>query len=363
MKIKSFKIATLAYLAVFCFAHNSAAFSLFGSNIKPRNYIYIVGSSTISPLMATISEEFSRMQNINDDKNILFPTPIVESTGTGQGFKRFCQGDSLKYPDFVNASRAINEREIYLCKKNNVVNIEKIKIGYDGIVIGNYIKSKTLKITKEQLFLALAKRVYDRKTKKLINNPYKKWSDINPKLPRQNIKIFGPPKTSGTRDVFEEIVMKGYCKKNLKLIQSYSSKTTFNNKCHEIRNDGAFIESGENDHLIINKLKSNPNSFGIFGYNFLAINKNIIHPTQIDGIIPSKNSIAMKKYSLSRPLYVYFKVDNIDKVDKVKEFIKEIISKETIGKNGYLIHSGLIPLSKSEFVNQTSQINNLLQNN
>ena len=291
------KISIFAYLAIFLMSWDCAAFSLFGNSSKPRDYIYVTGSSTISPMAAAIAEEFARMKNLNNYGDDLFPTPMIESVGTGAGFALFCKGNSLRYPDFVNASRRINKREIYSCKDNGVVDIAKIKIGYDGIVIGNYFKRKTLKVTKEQLFFALAKKVYDKESGALIDNPYKKWSDIDKRLPNEDIKVFGPPRSSGTRDVFRELVMKNSCRNNFRLIQSYPDKESFDKYCHKIREDGVFVESGENDDFIIEKLKEYPESFGIFGYNFLANNKYKIHPVFIDGVKPSFKAISLKQYS------------------------------------------------------------------
>ena len=342
------KISALIYLATFLISFDSVAFSLFGNSSKPRDYIYITGSSTVSPLSASISEEFARLKNMDNYSGEMFPTPVVESIGTGAGFQSFCKGNSLQHPDFVNASRRINKREIYLCKDNGVIDIAKISIGYDGIVIGNYVNRKTLKVTRKQLFLALAKNIYDEKAGKLIPNPYTRWNEIDESLPNKDIKVFGPPKSSGTRDIFREVVMRNYCRNNFRLIQSYTDKDSFDNNCPDIRQDGVFIESGENDDVIIQKLKDNPESFGIFGYNFLATNKDKIHPAIIDGVKPSFKAISLKQYSLSRPLYIYFKINNIKKVPAMDEFIKEIIDKHTIGNRGYLVHNGLVPLSDKE---------------
>jgi len=354
------KISILAYLAVFFLSWDSFALSLFGNSSKPREYIYITGSSTISPLASTISEEFARIKNLNNYGDDLFPTPIVESIGTGAGFRSFCKGNSLKYPDFVNASRRINKREIYLCKDNGVIDIARIKIGYDGIVFGNYIKHQALEVTKDQLFMALAKKVYDNKSGKLIDNPYKKWSDIDKNLPNEDIKIFGPPKSSGTRDIFKELVMVNFCRNNFRLIQSYPDRKSFDSDCPRLREDGVFAESGENDDVIIQKLKENPKSYGIFGYNFLATNKHKIHPAIIDGVKPSFKAISLKQYYLSRPLYIYFKVNSLSKVPEMKEFIEEIINSHTIGNRGYLTHSGLIPLSKNEFERVSQEIKEII---
>lgn len=350
------------YCLTFSFSTKLNAFDFdFFKSQNSRKYIYIVGSSTISPLMASVSEEFARTKNLNNKS--FFPTPLVESTGTSEGFRIFCQGLSLKYPDFVNASRLMNENEIYECRKNGVLNIAKIKIGFDGIIIGNHIKNKQIKLTKEQIFLALARKIIDNKTHKLISNPYKKWSEIDKSLPDTEILVYGPPKTSGTRDLFEDLLMKDVCKNNLKLIQSYHDEKTFRNECHVIREDGKYIESGENDNLVVKALKYNGEALGIFGFNFLVANKNSIQPVAIDKISPTFESISSKQYAISRPLFVYFKLDSLSKNLEIKDFIKEIISPQTIGKNGYLVHSGLVSLSDKELKEVISEINFLIEKN
>jgi len=345
------------YLISFIFANASFAFWPFRDDVK-RDYIYITGSSTISPLIATVSEEFSRVHNSND--KIKVKTPVVESVGTGEGIKLFCSGMSLKYPDFVNASRTMNDFEQRRCANNGVNNIAKITIGYDGIVIGNYVTNHEVALTKKQIFLALAAEVYDSSVNKLIKNPYEKWSDIDPKLPNKQILVFGPPKTSGTRDIFKELVMADICLHDRDLVNSYSSKYDLVEKCPKIRVDGKFVESGENDNLIVQRVKENPDSFGIFGFNFLVVNPNIIRPVRVDNNLPTKETIATKKYSLSRPLFVYFKKEAIKNIAFTSEFIKEIISTETIGKNGYLIHGGLVPLSDVEMKKVRKQISPIL---
>lgn len=358
-------LALFSYSLTFLFTQNANAWDLdFFKSKSSRKYIYIVGSSTISPLMATISEEFSRTKNIsNNNPNHIFPTPLVESTGTSEGFKIFCQGKSLTYPDFVNASRQINEKEVYECRKNGVLDIARIKIGYDGIIIGNYAKNKQIKLTKEQIFLALAHKIFDNKSQKLILNPYKKWSDIDKSLPNAEILVYGPPKTSGTRDLFEDLLMKDVCKNNLRLVQSYHDENTFRKECHLIRSDGKFVESGENDNLLIKALKYNTNAFGIFGFNFLVANKNSIQPVMVDGITPTFESISSKRYGISRPLFVYFKSNNLTKNLEMTDFIKEIINPQTIGKEGYLVHSGLVVMSDEELNEVTQETNFLINKN
>lgn len=310
-----------------------------------RSYIYLVGSSTISPFMTAVSEEFSRSRYL---KNIPTKTPHVESAGTRNGFISFCEGIGTQHPDFVSASRPIEPHEIESCKGNGVKGITKIKIGYDGIILGSFKGSKHLKLTKEQLFLALAQKVIDKKTKKLVANPYNKWNDIDKSLPNKEIKIYGPPVTSGTRDVFVDVVMQNYCANNIEFARLLKNKKSRNKQCAQIRTDGKFIESGENDNLIVQNLKNNPNSFGILGFNFMVVNQNIIQAAHIDNVAPSFDTIASKEYQLSRPLFVYFKKEHLALTPQMGDFIKELINSETIGKKGYLTHNGLVPLTNDE---------------
>ena len=330
----------------------------FACKSHKRSYIYLVGSSTVSPLMAAVSEEFSRVQNVNKTP---IQTPLVESSGTRNGFKFFCSGVGKKYPDFVNASRPIEESEIENCKKNGVKKILEIKIGYDGIVFGNFVKTNKIQLTKEQIFLALAEKIFDEKTKKLISNPYKTWNQIDAKLPKTEIIIYGPPLTSGTRDVFVDMVMEDACLHKKEFVESLPDEHERKIQCHKLRGDGNFIESGENDNLIVQNLKTNPNAFGILGYDFLAANKKIIKAVPVNGVYPTPKSIAAKKYPLSRPLFIYFKKEHLDLVPKTREFIREIINSETIGNKGYLINSGLVAMSDAELEeiqkNILSQIN------
>jgi phosphate transport system substrate-binding protein len=336
--------STVFFVAIFplCSAH---AFSWQMCLPKNRLQIQVVGSSTISPFLTAISEEFSREQNL---KNIATITPAVESTGTGNGFKMFCGGVGAKFPDFVNASRAISDSEMETCSHNGVKQIVEIKIGYDGIVFGNLAGGKKIKLTKEQIFLALAEKVADKKTKKLVPNFYQTWDEIDSKLPKTKILVYGPPSSSGTRDVFADIVLEESCLAKKEFVDEFPDFHTRKKQCHTLRNDEHFIESGENDRLIIEHLKTNSDAFGIFGFNFLIENQKIIQAASIDSVAPNTNSIASKKYSLARPLFVYFKKENLNYTPQMREFISEIINPETIGPKGYLVRSGLIAMSDAE---------------
>jgi phosphate transport system substrate-binding protein len=287
---------------------------------KARKHIQIVGSSTVYPFTSVIAETFGR--------DTEFKTPIVESTGTGGGFKLFCSGIGYEFPDFSNASRRIEESEIAKCAEHKINNIVEIKIGYDGIVLANAIKGKKFNLTKEQIFLALRE-----------GSTYEKWSEIDPSLPNTKITIYGPPTTSGTRDAFIELIMEEPCKKLTKLPKK---------KCGVIRSDGHFIEAGENDNLIVQKLMHDEDALGIFGFSFLEENISVIKAATINNTAPSFDSIVSGKYSVSRPLFIYFKKEHLNLAPGIKEFVQEIVSKNTIGIDGYLLQKGLIPLTNLE---------------
>ena len=310
--------------------------SLFKSSHRP--YIQIVGSSTVYPFVATISETFGR-----DTK---FRTPIVEATGTGGGFKLFCSGVGYEFPDFVNASREIKYSEKEKCLQNGV-NVGEIKIGYDGIVLANSVNGQKYNLSKAQIFLALSEQVPNNNGE-LVNNFYQNWHEIDEKLPNIKIVIYGPPSTSGTRDAFVELVMLEPCMKNPAFMAKYSDEKIRHKKCQIIRSDGIFIEAGENDNLIVQKLKNNKDALGIFGFSFLQENQNSIQPSLIGNIAPSLKSIISNSYKISRPLYVYYKKEHLNLIDGMKEFIAEIVSKNTLGNEGYLLQNGLIPLSNQE---------------
>lgn len=316
---------------------NSASADFFKS--RKRNHIQIVGSSTVYPFTAVIAETFGR-----DTK---FRTPIVEATGTGGGFKLFCSGIGYNFPDFSNASRKIEQSEIQKCAENQISQIGEIKIGYDGIVLANSIEGKKYSLTKSQIFLALAQKVPN-KNGQLVDNFYQNWNEIDSTLPNIKIAVYGPPTTSGTRDAFVELVMEDACKDLKEFIAAYPSSKVRAKSCHIIRSDGKFMEAGENDNLIVQKLKNDPNALGIFGFSFLEENHGSIQPASINDVVPTFDSIVSGKYSVSRPLFLYFKKEHFALVDGMREFIKEIISPNTIGKDGYLLQKGLIPLTDLE---------------
>lgn len=300
-----------------------------------RDQIRAVGSSTVYPFVTAAAESFGQGGK--------FKTPIVESTGTGGGFKLFCDGVGEAFPDITNASRAIKDSEKELCAKNGVKDITELAIGYDGIVIANSVKGKTLDLTKKQLFMALARELPG-KDGKLVKNPYTKWSEIDAKLPAIGIEIYGPPPTSGTRDAFVELVMEKACEEFPEFLKAIPDEKTRKNACKLLREDGKYIEAGEDDNLIIQKLTSNPNAFGIFGYSFLEENKSKVQGSTIAGVAPTYDNIENGKYSVSRSMYVYVKNAHIGVIPGLAEFAKELTSNGAIGKNGYLVQRGLLPL-------------------
>ena len=307
-----------------------------------RDYISIVGSSTVYPFATTVAEQFG--------KTTKFKTPKIESTGSGGGMKLFCTGVGVETPDVTNASRRIKSSEYQKCQQNGVKDIVEIKIGYDGIVVANSKKAEQLKLSRKDLFLALAKDVPDPKGGEvLVPNPYKTWKDVNPELPATAIEVLGPPPTSGTRDAFVELAMEGGCKKfDFIKAMKKKDKKAYKGICHTVREDGAYIEAGENDNLIVQKLEANSQSLGIFGFSFLDQNGDKIQGSIIDGQAPTFENIADGKYPVSRPLYFYVKKAHVGVIPGIAEFLAEFSSDRTWGEDGYLTEKGLIPAPAEE---------------
>ena len=308
---------------------------------EARDQIRIVGSSTVYPFTTAVAEQFGKTSGMK--------TPVVESTGTGGGMKLFCAGIGADHPDFTNASRQIKKSEFEDCAKNGVTDIVEIKVGFDGLTVANSKAGPDLTFTKTQLFLGLAKEVPD-KDGKLVANPYKTWKDVDPSLPDEKIEVLGPPPTSGTRDSFVELVMEKGAEgiDTLKAMKKADAKA-FEKVWKSIREDGAYIDAGENDNLIVQKLEANPQAVGIFGYSFLEENQNKIKGAAIDGKSPSYETIASGEYKVSRPLYVYGKKQHVGTIPGMVEFVKEYVSDKALGEDGYLAAKGLVPLPGDEF--------------
>ncbi len=284
--------------------------------------IKVVGSSTVYPFTTVVAERFG--------KSTKHGTPIVESTGTGGGMKLFCAGIGPNSPSVTNASRAIKDKEAKLCEKNGVSFIE-FKVGNDGIAFANSVEGPKINVTKEQLWQAMAD----------LGTRPKKWSDIDPSLPSYEIKIMTPPATSGTRDAWVDLVMNEGCPKEIKDKDKQS--------CSILREDGAVIEVGENDTLLINKLTADREMFAIFGFSYLDSSRDKIQAAQIEGKTISLESIQSYEYPIARPLFVYFKREHFDLVPGLEGFMKAYISTKAMGKRGYLSDLGLVPLDEATF--------------
>ena len=310
--------------------------------VTSRDQINVVGSSTVYPFSTVVAENFGNKTGIK--------VPKIESTGSGGGMKLFCKGLGTGHPDITNASRRIKKNEFNQCKENGIDVIE-IKVGYDGIVIANSKKAKLLNLTKRQIFLALAKQVPEgnKEGGNLVDNPNKKWSDINPNLPSIKIEVLGPPPTSGTRDAFNELAIEGGCITfpKLKGIKKQDKKK-YKAICRAVREDGAFIEAGENDNLIVQKLVENENAFGVFGFSFLIENEDKIQGSTVNGMAPTMETIADKSYGVSRPLYFYVKLAHVDVIPGIREFLAEYTSEDSWGPGGYLEERGMIPMPENE---------------
>ena len=325
------KIVILA--AVGCLALSGAA-------LAQRDQIRVVGSSTVYPYSAKVAEQFGRTGS--------FKTPVVESTGTGGGFKLFCAGIGPSYPDITGASRAIKASEVADCAAHGVKDITEIQIGFDGLSLANNRRGQRLRVTPRQIYLALAKTVPNAMGGSKPN-PYTTWSQIDKSLPNVKIEVYGPPPTSGTRDAFVELVMQAGCKTWPWLADlEKSNKPEWERQCNTLREDGMYIEAGENDNLIVQKLEANPNAVGIFGYSFLEENRDQLQGSFINGVEPNFDTIADKSYPVSRPLFIYVKKAHVGVIPGIKEFVAEFASNKAIGDDGYLTEIGLTPMPAAQ---------------
>ena len=318
----------LGFLIVFSFATNSYS----------RDQIKIVGSSTVYPYATVVAEKFG--------KGGKFKTPVIESTGTGGGMKLFCAGVGANHPDITNASRAIKPKEKTLCEKNGVTDIIEIVVGNDGISFAHSVNSPDADFNKEQLWRALAANVDV--DGKLVENPYKKWSDIDSSLPNKKIEILVAPPTSGTRDAWNSLVMAKGCTKTAKSIYEADGKKA-KKECVKIREDGYAVEAGENDTLIVQKLSSNPDAYGFFGYSYLVANKDKIKASAVNGVKPSLQGIQDYSYPIARPLFFYVKKAHVGVIPGIEEFLKEFTSKKAMSNRGYLAQIGLVPLASDKY--------------
>jgi phosphate transport system substrate-binding protein len=318
MSVTKFAAAT----AVIC--------ALGASSALARDQIRIVGSSTVFPFSTAVAEQFGRSTD--------FQTPVVEATGSGGGLKLFCAGVGTEHPDMTNASRRMKEKEFKQCLENGVTDITEVIIGYDGIVVANAKGGPVFELTLGQIVTALA-----------AQGPLPlTWDEVDPSLPPLKIEVLGPPPSSGTRDAFEELVMHVGCEEAGIECEGIS-----------IREDGAFIEAGENDNLIVSKLEANPDALGVFGFSFLDQNSDVLQGSTVDGVDPSFDNIAEGDYPVSRSLYFYIKHAHVGVIPGIQEFANEFMSPDAAGEEGYLIDKGLIPLLDDEFEDVMGAVNAL----
>lgn len=314
---------------------------LITANAFARDNIEVVGSSTVYPFSTVVAERYGRSTGK--------ATPKIESTGSGGGMKLFCSGVGTNYPDITNSSRRIKMSEFKKCQKNGVKDVIEVQIGYDGIVIANSVDAKSINLSRKDIFLALAAKVPGDTEGSLIDNPYTNWKQINPSLPDIDIEVLGPPPTSGTRDAFVELGMEGGCKKIAWIAAlKKTDKNTYKQVCHTVREDGRYIEAGENDNLIVQKLEANPAALGIFGFSFLDQNADKVQGASIESVEPTFESIADKSYPISRPLFFYVKKAHVGVVPGMMGYLKEFTSERAWGVEGYLAEKGMIPLPIKE---------------
>ncbi|NSX83449.1 phosphate ABC transporter substrate-binding protein [Wolbachia endosymbiont of Atemnus politus] len=321
------------------------------SNTDARQYIRIVGSSTVFPFISFIAEDFNRVFS--------FKTPVVESIGSGSGFKMFCSGVGENTPDIATSSRPVKDAERELCKRNKVNEVIEIIIGYDGVVIANSNQSYRFDFTKKDLFETLS--AYSKENGRLVKNNKKFWSDVNQALPKIEIEIYGPHQNTGTYETLvHSIMLDQYSCMNSKIFkENYNNPEERKKACSNIRDDGRYIEVGINENIIIQKLKSNKNALGIFSFSFLVKNQDKIQGSTIAGIEPTYENISSGKYILARPLYLYIKKEHLNTVDGLKEFIGEVISSIS-AENGYLFRLGLIPLSNEDMKKVSAKVHDIV---
>ncbi len=317
----------LALLTIASLAVSGCQDQASGGQGGTRTEIRIVGSSTVFPFAKAVAEQFS----INGAN----PSPILESTGTGAGMNLFCAGVGAGTPDIENASRRIKPSELELCHSNGVTDVVEIQIGIDGIAVAQSNDGTPFSLTPVQIYKAIADRPFGKE------NTAKTWSDIDPSLPKFAISVYGPPSTSGTRDALTELIMEVGCVTDpaTKALKD-SNRAEFEAICHEVRADGAYIDAGENDNLIVQKLKANPNSVGIFGYSFLEENLDNVRGISVSGVNPTYDAIASGEYPGARPLYIYVKKQHVGVIPGIQDYLSAFLDAGT--RDGYLVKAGLI---------------------
>lgn len=321
-------LSATALVGVVAVTISSAAIT--PAEAQMRRNIRIVGSSTVYPFAKAVAERFART-------NPGVPAPIVESTGTGGGMKLFCSGVGAGHPDIANASRRIKLSEFRQCAANGVTQITEIQIGLDGLALATGERAPTMALSSRDVYAAIAKAPFGKP------NTAKTWKDVNPKLPATAIRVYGPPSTSGTRDSLVELIMKPGCETNGGMMaMKKSNEARYNQICTQIRSDGAYIDAGENDNLIVSKLAANPGTVGIMGYSYVEENPGRLNPVTLNGVVPNYGTISSFRYPGARPLFIYVKNAHLKAIPGIKAYAAEFVREGTFGPRGYLASAGLI---------------------
>lgn len=299
-----------------------------GGDSAARKQIRVVGSSTVYPFTTAVAERFAQ-------GNAGFAAPIVESTGTGAGMKLFCAGVGAQHPDITNASRRIKKSEAEDCQKNGVNQIIEVQVGIDGLAFIQGNNAQPIQLTLEDIYKALAATPFGKP------NTAKTWKDVNPALPATAIQVYGPPPTSGTRDALAEMILEKGCTTNadMKALKE-SNEDQYKAVCTKVREDGVYVEAGENDNLLVQKVSANPNAIGIMGYSFLEANKDKVKGIALGGVVPTYQTISSFDYPGARPLFIYVKGEHVNVIPGIKEFLAEFA--KGWANNGYLAQRGLI---------------------
>ena len=299
-----------------------------GGEAGAREQIRIVGSSTVYPFATAVAERFAQ-------SNPSFKAPIVESTGTGAGMKLFCAGVGAQHPDITNASRRIKASELEDCRANGVNQVVEVPVGIDGLAFIQANTAPEMSLTVEDVYKAIAANPYGQP------NTAKTWRDVNPSLPAVPIQVYGPPPTSGTRDALAEMILEAGCASNpeMKALKE-SDEDRYKDVCTKVREDGVYVETGENDNLLVQKVAANPGAVGVMGYSFLEENKNAVRGMSLGGVAPTYDTISSFQYPGARPLYIYVKGEHVNAIPGMKEFLAEFV--RGWGDNGYLVERGLI---------------------
>ena len=309
-----------------------------------RAGVWAAGSSTVFPFTTRVAENFARATG--------GAAPRVESLGTGGGIQAFCQGIGPNTPDIANASRQMKKSEFELCAKNGVTDIVELKIGYDGLVIATARSAPDYAFQGDDLYLALAKEVPG-PNGSFVANPNTTWNQVNPALPATRIQVYGPPPTSGTRDSWLELAMAPAAKAVPQLAAlAESDEDRFEGLAHTLREDGAWVDSGENDNAIVQTLSRTPGSAGAFGYSFLEQNNDSVKAHSVNGVMPTLETIASGEYPISRSMFIYVKKAHIGVIPGLKEFVLEYMSDAAAGRGGYLQDRGLVPLPAADLAAQ-----------